>query len=195
MLVSKLETVIEEGGKGVGKVFLEVVSTAPRTPIHNLHHRTPSHTRPPRCPPLTTAATAPEPLIVVASESALKLEIGLKSDEIKKLALERSATYRKCRLEDIKLSLLEGNLKNVPMEENLQEEDNSPETTAEFDVEISKLNREIERMAPNQAIKNDVKAKLADTEKEADKAQKDSQMRVFVRVQNEDKDTGTAPKD
>ncbi|KAG1767848.1 hypothetical protein EV702DRAFT_745320 [Suillus placidus] len=54
-------------------------------------------------------------------DQALK-EIGLKNDEIEKLALERSATYRKCRLEDIKLPLLEGNLKNVPMEENLREE-------------------------------------------------------------------------
>ncbi|KAG1728564.1 RecF/RecN/SMC [Suillus lakei] len=116
-------------------------------------------------------------------DQALK-EIGLKNDEIEKLALERSATYRKCRLEDIKLPLLEGNLKNVPMEENLREEvamdvddddgtqqprqvqdygieadfdslteeeraDNSPETTAEFDAQIAKLNGEIERMAPN----------------------------------------------
>lgn len=144
-------------------------------------------------------------------DQALK-EIGLKNDEIEKLALERSATYRKCRLEDIKLPLLEGNLKNVPMEENLREEvamdvddddgtqqprqvqdygvevdfdslteeeraDNSPETTAEFDAQIAKLNGEIERMAPNlKAIEklDDVEAKLADTEKEADKARKDS---------------------
>ncbi|KAG2124257.1 hypothetical protein BD769DRAFT_1653050 [Suillus cothurnatus] len=142
---------------------------------------------------------------------ALK-EIGLKNDDIEKLALERSATYRKCRLEDIKLPLLEGNLKNVPMEENLREEvamdvddddgtqqprqiqdygievdfdslteeeraDNSPETTAKFDAQIAKLNGEIERMAPNlKAIEklDDVEAKLADTEKEADKARKDS---------------------
>ncbi|KAG1788919.1 P-loop containing nucleoside triphosphate hydrolase protein [Suillus plorans] len=144
-------------------------------------------------------------------DQALK-EIGLKNDEIEKLALERSATYRKCRLEDIKLPLLEGNLKNVPMEENLREEvamdvdddngtqqprqvqdygievdfdslteeeraDNSPETTAEFDAQIARLNGEIERMAPNlKAIEklDDVEAKLADTEKEADKARKDS---------------------
>lgn len=144
-------------------------------------------------------------------DQALK-EIGLKNDEIEKLALERSAIYRKCRLEDIKLPLLEGNLKNVPMEENLREEvamdvddddgtqqprqvqdygvevdfdslteeeraDNSPETTAEFDAQIAKLNGEIERMAPNlKAIEklDDVEAKLADTEKEADKARKDS---------------------
>lgn len=144
-------------------------------------------------------------------DQALK-EIGLKNDEIEKLALERSATYRKCRLEDIKLPLLEGNLKNVPMEENLREEvamdvddddgtqqprqvqdhgievdfdslteeeraDNSLETIAEFDAQIAKLNGEIERMAPNlKAIEklDDVEAKLADTEKEADKARKDS---------------------
>lgn len=41
----------------------------------------------------------------------------MQNDEIEKLALERSALYRKCRLEEIKLPLLEGNLKNVPMEE------------------------------------------------------------------------------
>ena len=40
-----------------------------------------------------------------------------KNDEIEKLASERSAIYRKCRLEEIQLPLLQGNLKNVPMEE------------------------------------------------------------------------------
>ena len=39
------------------------------------------------------------------------------NDEIEKLALERSALYRRCRLEDIRLPLLKGNLKHVPMEE------------------------------------------------------------------------------
>ena len=39
------------------------------------------------------------------------------NDEIEKLALERSALYRRCRLEDIRLPLLKGNLKYVPMEE------------------------------------------------------------------------------
>jgi len=39
------------------------------------------------------------------------------NDEIEKLALDRSSIYRKCRLEEISLPLLEGNLKNVPMEE------------------------------------------------------------------------------
>jgi structural maintenance of chromosome 1 len=46
-----------------------------------------------------------------------KINLLLQNDEIEKLALERSSVYRKCRLEEIKLPLLEGNLKNVPMEE------------------------------------------------------------------------------
>ncbi|KAJ7032498.1 condensin complex subunit SMC1 [Mycena alexandri] len=145
-------------------------------------------------------------------DQALK-EIASKNDEIEKSALERSSIYRKCRLEEIKLPLLQGNLKNVPMEENLREEvamdvdddedgtqqprkvqdfgievnfdalddddreDGSADAIAEFDSEITKLNAEIERMAPNmKAIDRleDVEAKLADTEKEADKARKDS---------------------
>ncbi|KAJ6561466.1 condensin complex subunit SMC1 [Mycena vulgaris] len=145
-------------------------------------------------------------------DQALK-EIASKNDEIEKSALDRSSIYRKCRLEEIKLPLLQGNLKNVPMEENLREEvamdvdededgtqqprrvqdfgievdfdalddddreDGSADAIAEFDAEITKLNAEIERMAPNmKAIDRleDVEAKLADTEKEADKARKDS---------------------
>ncbi|KAJ7497178.1 condensin complex subunit SMC1 [Mycena latifolia] len=145
-------------------------------------------------------------------DQALK-EIASKNDEIEKSALERSSIYRKCRLEEIKLPLLQGNLKNVPMEENLREEvamdvdededgtqqprrvqdfgievdfeglddddreDGSADAIAEFDAEITKLNAEIERMAPNmKAIDRleDVEAKLADTEREADKARKDS---------------------
>lgn len=39
------------------------------------------------------------------------------NDEIEKLGLERSSIYRKCRLDEIRLPLFEGNLKNVPMEE------------------------------------------------------------------------------
>ncbi|EIW78182.1 cohesin complex subunit psm1 [Coniophora puteana RWD-64-598 SS2] len=140
-------------------------------------------------------------------------EIGLKNDEIEKLALERSSIYRRCRLEDIKLPLVAGNLKNVPMEENLRDDmamdvdededgtqrphkvadygievdfelleenerkENSSEIAAEFDTEIAKLNSDIERMAPNlKAMERleDVEGKLADTEKEADKARKDS---------------------
>ncbi|KAJ7118550.1 P-loop containing nucleoside triphosphate hydrolase protein [Mycena crocata] len=145
-------------------------------------------------------------------DQALK-EIASKNDEIEKSALERSSIYRKCRLEEIKLPLIQGNLKHVPMEENLREEvamdvdededgtqqprrvpdfgievnfealddddreDGSADAIAEFDAEITKLNGEIERMAPNmKAIDRleDVEAKLADTEKEADKARKDS---------------------
>ncbi|EGO30022.1 hypothetical protein SERLADRAFT_458485 [Serpula lacrymans var. lacrymans S7.9] len=145
-------------------------------------------------------------------DQALK-EIGTKNDEIEKLALERSSTYRKCRLEDIKVPLRDGNLRNVPMEENLREEvamdvdededgtqrprqvqnygievdfdildddersNNSPETIAEFDSSIAKLNADIERMAPNlKAMErlDDVEAKLVQTEREADKARKDS---------------------
>ncbi|KIJ62116.1 hypothetical protein HYDPIDRAFT_169279 [Hydnomerulius pinastri MD-312] len=145
-------------------------------------------------------------------DQALK-EIGMMNDEIEKLALERSAMYRKCRLEDIQLPLLAGNLKNVPMEENLRDEvamdvdedddgtqrpkqvqdygievdfaaldederaNNDLETAAEFDASIAKLNGEIERMAPNlKAIErlDDVEAKLVETEREADKARKDS---------------------
>ncbi|KAJ6610416.1 condensin complex subunit SMC1 [Mycena sp. CBHHK59/15] len=145
-------------------------------------------------------------------DQALK-EIATRNDEIEKSALERSSIYRKCRLEEIKLPLLQGNLKNVPMEENLREEvamdvdededgtqqprraqdfgievdfdaldeddreDGSADAIAEFDAEIAKLNAEIERMAPNmKAIDRleDVETKLADTEKEADKARRDS---------------------
>lgn len=39
------------------------------------------------------------------------------NDEIQRLGHERSGLYRKCRLEEIKLPLVSGNLKNVPMEE------------------------------------------------------------------------------
>ena len=46
-----------------------------------------------------------------------RAELGLQNDEIEKLGLERSAIYRKCRLDEIKLPLVAGNLKNVPMEE------------------------------------------------------------------------------
>ncbi|GLB42443.1 putative structural maintenance of chromosomes protein [Lyophyllum shimeji] len=142
-------------------------------------------------------------------DAALK-EIQTCNDEIEKLALERSSIYRKCRLEEIPLPLLRGNLRNVPMEENLREEvamdvdedENGTQqpkkvpdygievdfesldeetresgTVEEFDKDIARLNTEIERMAPNlKAIDrlDDVEAKLADTEKEAEKARKDS---------------------
>ena len=44
------------------------------------------------------------------------------NDEIEKLASERSTIYRKCRLEEIKLPLVAGSLKNVPIEESLRDE-------------------------------------------------------------------------
>ena len=47
----------------------------------------------------------------------LKTFIARQNDEIERLGLERSGLYRKCRLEEIKLPLVSGNLKNVPMEE------------------------------------------------------------------------------
>lgn len=115
-------------------------------------------------------------------------------------------------MDEIKIPLLRGNLKNVPMEEKLREdsmqvdgdedegerpkqvqdygievdyselededmEDSSPEATARFDDEIAKVTAEIEHMAPNlKAVErlDDVEAKLVETEKEAEKARKDS---------------------
>ncbi|KAJ7598927.1 condensin complex subunit SMC1 [Mycena floridula] len=56
-----------------------------------------------------------------ALDQALK-EITIKNDEIEKLSLERSSIYRKCRLEEIDLPLVQGNLKSVPLEEKLSEE-------------------------------------------------------------------------
>lgn len=74
-------------------------------------------------------------------------------------------------------------------------QDGSPDALAEFDSSIAKVNTEIERMAPNMKAVDryvfpgwtsqnmaltvfesleDVEAKLVDTEKEADKARKDS---------------------
>ncbi|PPQ75489.1 hypothetical protein CVT24_013353 [Panaeolus cyanescens] len=146
-------------------------------------------------------------------DQALK-DIATCNDEIEKLALERSALYRKCRLEEIQLPLLEGDLRNVPMEENLREEiamdvdedenetqrpksvpdygiqvdfasidEENPgdlaEELARFDKEISDKSGEIERMAPNMKAMerlDDVETKLADTEKEAEKARKDSKL-------------------
>lgn len=54
---------------------------------------------------------------MVSRFNGLVLIAFFQNDEIEKLALERSASYRKCRLEDVRLPLLRGNLKNVPMEE------------------------------------------------------------------------------
>ncbi|TFY68970.1 hypothetical protein EVJ58_g695 [Rhodofomes roseus] len=147
-----------------------------------------------------------------ALDQALK-EIATRNDEIEKLGLERSTIYRKCRLDEIRLPLVEGNLRNVPMEENLREEvamdvdedeegsqhvkripdygievdfdsleddereENPAEALADIDSQISKVNSEIERLAPNlKAMErlDDVETKLMETEREADKARKDS---------------------
>ncbi|GJE85341.1 chromosome segregation protein SMC [Phanerochaete sordida] len=147
-----------------------------------------------------------------ALDQVLK-EIATKNDEIEKLGLERSAIYRRCRLEEIKLPLIQGNLKNVPMEENLRDEvamdvdeddegsqqvkrvsdfgievdfssldeedleDGSAERLGQLDEQIAKLTSDIEKMAPNlKAIDRleDVEDKLLETEKEADKARKES---------------------
>ncbi|KAI0247997.1 cohesin complex subunit psm1 [Lactifluus subvellereus] len=143
-------------------------------------------------------------------------EISSRNDDIERLGLERSGLYRKCRLEEIKLPLVAGNLKNVPMEENLRDEvamdvdeedeessstqrprrvadygievdfdilgedergDSSGEALGEFDASIAKLHAEIERMTPNMKAMDrldDVETKLTETEKEAEKARKDS---------------------
>jgi structural maintenance of chromosome 1 len=117
-------------------------------------------------------------------------------------------------MDEIQIPLLKGNLKNVPMEENLRGEgdmevdededdesegprrvqdygieadyseledeeieDSSPEAAARFDEELAKVATEIERMAPNlKAVErlDDVEARLVETEKEAEKARKDS---------------------
>ncbi|KAI0808015.1 condensin complex subunit SMC1 [Fomes fomentarius] len=145
-------------------------------------------------------------------DQAIK-EISTHNDEIEKLGLERSSIYRKCRLDEIKLPLIAGNLKNVPMEENLRDEvamevddddegtqrvkrvpdfgievdfemlteddreDTSGEMLKDLDDAIAKAMAEIERMAPNMKALDrldDVEAKLVETEKEADKARKDS---------------------
>ncbi|KAF8892810.1 hypothetical protein CPB84DRAFT_1816222 [Gymnopilus junonius] len=130
------------------------------------------------------------------------------NDEIEKLVLEQSALYRKCRLEEIKLPLLEGDLKNVPMEENLREEmamdvdedenetqrpkvaadygiQDPAETLSRLDKEIGDKAAEIERMAPNMKAMerlDDVETKLEETEREAEKARKDSKAAPYSHI-------------
>ena len=61
--------------------------------------------------------------------------------------------------------------------EDEEMEDSSPEAAARFDDELAKLTAEIDRMAPNlKAVErlDDVEARLVETEKEAEKARKDS---------------------
>ncbi|KAF8996172.1 condensin complex subunit SMC1 [Cyathus striatus] len=145
-------------------------------------------------------------------DQAMK-EIATWNDEIAKQASERSSVYRKCRLDEIPLPLKAGNLKHVPMEENLREEvamdvdedenntqgpkqvsdygieidfdsldedereEDEAATIAKFEKEISNLNNEIERMAPNMKAMerlDDVETKLQETEREAEQARKES---------------------
>lgn len=47
-------------------------------------------------------------------------DVTARNDELEKLATERSATYRRCRLEEIKLPLLKGSLGTVPLEDLAQ---------------------------------------------------------------------------
>ncbi|KAG8937667.1 Structural maintenance of chromosomes protein 1 [Tulasnella sp. 408] len=160
-----------------------------------------------------------------ASEKTMK-DITLMNDEIEKAASERFSIYRKCKLEEIALPVIRGNLNKVPMEENLRDEmamdvdegedatqrpkqvqdygieidfetldeddreNGTPEMAAELDKEITKIQAEIEKMAPNmKALEklDDVEAKLAATDKEADKARKQSKdaREEFNRVRKE----------
>ncbi|KAG9099517.1 Structural maintenance of chromosomes protein 1 [Ceratobasidium sp. 370] len=141
-------------------------------------------------------------------DKALK-EIAGCNDNIEKAAAERFTIYRRCVLEEIKIPLESGSLKNVPLEQaaegmDLDDEDEtqrardvqdygievdfssldedeqengSAEVGAEMDAEIAKITGEIERMAPNMKAMDrldDVEAKLAETEKEAEKARRES---------------------
>ena len=144
-------------------------------------------------------------------------EIAGMNDEIERAGMERGALYRRCRLEEIQLPLIEGDLSQVPMDESLREpnvngnsdamdvdgesqiqirevndyglevdfemleddekEDGSTQKQGELEKEIEKLSAEIERMAPNmRAIDrlDDVQAKLAEADAEADRARKES---------------------
>ncbi|KAG8849135.1 Structural maintenance of chromosomes protein 1 [Tulasnella sp. 330] len=56
-----------------------------------------------------------------ALDKVLK-DIASMNDGIEKCASERFAVYRKCKLEEIDLPLLQGSLNKVPMEENLRDE-------------------------------------------------------------------------
>ncbi|KAG9032708.1 Structural maintenance of chromosomes protein 1, partial [Tulasnella sp. UAMH 9824] len=160
-----------------------------------------------------------------ALEKTMK-DITLMNDQIEKGASERFSIYRKCKLEEIALPVIRGNLNKVPMEENLRDEmamdvdededatqrpkqvqdygieidfetldeddreNGTPEMAAELDKEITKIQAEIEKMAPNmKALEklDDVEAKLAATDKEADKARKQSKdaREEFNRVRKE----------
>ncbi|KIY43828.1 hypothetical protein FISHEDRAFT_51957, partial [Fistulina hepatica ATCC 64428] len=61
------------------------------------------------------------------------------NDEIEKHSLERSSIYRKCRLEEIRLPLLKGNLKNIPMDEVRKTSTNA------MDIDVDDNNFQIKR--------------------------------------------------
>lgn len=147
-----------------------------------------------------------EGTIIHKSGLLRSLVSSLQNDEIEKVALDRLATYRKCRLEEVRLPLLEDNLKNVSIEEmwrwtlmktrmrpkvvagygievdfDFIEDDERSEdpanANARYEKEIANITAEIERMAPNMKAMerlDDVETKLEQTEREADKASKES---------------------
>ncbi|KAG8897606.1 Structural maintenance of chromosomes protein 1 [Tulasnella sp. 408] len=156
-----------------------------------------------------------------ALEKTMK-DVTLMNDEIEKAASERFSIYRKCKLEEIALPVVRGNLNKVPMEENLRDEmamdvdededatqrpkqvqdygieidfetldednreNDMPEMAAELGKEITRIQAEIEKMATNmKALEK--RAKLAATDKEADKARKQSKdaREEFNRVRKE----------
>ncbi|QRV91164.1 structural maintenance of chromosomes protein [Ceratobasidium sp. AG-Ba] len=117
-------------------------------------------------------------------DKALK-EIAACNDNIEKAASERFTIYRRCVLEEIKIPLESGSLRNVPLEQGQaaegmdlddemkrkgpdEQENGSAEVGAEMEAEITRITGEIERMAPNMKAMErlgDVEAKLAETEK------------------------------
>ncbi|MCO5593783.1 hypothetical protein L7F22_047800 [Adiantum nelumboides] len=56
---------------------------------------------------------------------AVHKDVTARNDELEKLATERSAIYRRCRLEEIELPLIKGSLKKVPLEEASRDEGNT----------------------------------------------------------------------
>ncbi|VDB88229.1 unnamed protein product [Peniophora sp. CBMAI 1063] len=72
------------------------------------------------------AGTAVDAAKRAASKAAKALDAAEKeiaglNDEIERLGMERGALYRRCRLEEVQLPLIEGDLSQVPMDESLRE--------------------------------------------------------------------------
>ncbi|CAL1698943.1 unnamed protein product [Somion occarium] len=114
---------------------------------------------------------------IKAVDQVLK-EIAVKNDEIEKLGLERSAMYRKCRLEEIQLPLLGGNLKNVPMEENLREE-------VAMDVDEDENTTQRPKRVPDYGVEVDFDA-LEEDEREADVNEKLAELDTAISKLNAD---------